>query len=82
MSSCLFCTDCLHFLEPHLITDELNEPVQHYARILNADFPINSLSITQIFIFSHEQTLYTQVGKIYRLGPPTQKICGMNHSYQ
>jgi hypothetical protein len=53
MSSCLFYTDCLHFLEPHLITDELNAPVQNYARIFNVDFPINRLSISQMFIFSH-----------------------------
>ena len=60
MYSCLFYTDCLHFLEPHLITDELNAPVQHYARIFNVDFSIYRLLISQIFIFSHEQPPHTK----------------------
>jgi len=68
MSSCLFDTECLHFLEPNLITDELNAPVQHYARMFIVDFPINRLLISQIFVFSHEQPLHTKVCKIYRLG--------------
>jgi hypothetical protein len=71
MTPCLFYADSLRFLEPHLITDALNAPVQHYARIFNVDFPINRLLISQIFIFSHEQPLHTKVCAIYRLGPLT-----------